>query len=87
MQAFTIYLILINIITFFVYGNDKRRARREQWRIPERTLITLALLGGSAGALAGMYFFHHKTKKRRFRLGIPIILICQAALIIFSYSR
>ena len=74
-----IYLILVNLFTFAVYGIDKNRAKHHAWRIPENTLIFLALIGGSVGALAGMYTFHHKTRKTKFKIGIPLILICQIA--------
>ena len=69
------YLALINAITFAVYGADKRRARKDRWRVPERTLFLLAVLGGSLGALLGMHVFHHKTKHWYFRLFIPLILL------------
>ena len=73
------YLVLINVITFAVYGADKRRARKDRWRVPERTLFLLAVLGGSLGALLGMHVFHHKTKHWYFRLLIPLILLLQIA--------
>lgn len=56
---------------------DKQKAKKRRWRIPEATLLTVAALGGSLGSLAGMYLFHHKTRKPRFNLGIPMILIAQ----------
>lgn len=61
---------------------DKQRARKNLWRIPERTLLTAAVLGGSIGGLAGMYLFRHKTKHLKFTLGIPLILAIQAGLIL-----
>ena len=70
--ALAIYLILINLIAFISYGLDKRRAKRGAWRIPERTLILLAAVGGSIGAYAGMRVFHHKTKHRLFAISAPI---------------
>lgn len=69
------YLLIVNIVTFFVYGLDKRKARRKRWRIPERTLLGLAALGGALGAAAGMGVFHHKTRKPAFRWGVPALLI------------
>ena len=81
MRTETVYFIFINIITFIIYGIDKNRARRGAWRIPEKTLIGLAAAGGSIGALAGMSFFHHKTRKPLFKFGIPAILIVEAAVI------
>ena len=73
------YLVLMNLVTFWVYGADKRRARRGRWRVPERTLFLLPLLGGSIGALAGMRVFHHKTRHWYFRWGIPAIFLLQLA--------
>lgn len=74
------YILLMNIITFLLFGEDKRRARQQKWRISEQTLLVLALLGGAVGALAGMYTFHHKTRKWKFRIGVPVILILQIVL-------
>ena len=79
MKPEIIYLIIINIITFITYGIDKAKARKGAWRIPEKTLIGLAVAGGSIGAMAGMSFFHHKTRKPLFKIGIPVILIIEAA--------
>lgn len=78
---FYIYLAVINIITFWVYGEDKRRAQKGRWRIGERTLLILAFLGGSVGALMGMYVFRHKTKKVLFRIGIPCIILFHVAVL------
>ena len=75
-----IYLVAINVVTFVVYGIDKYKAVRSKWRIPESTLIGLAVVGGSIGAWLGMKFWHHKTLHAKFRFGIPIILIAQVAL-------
>ncbi|MGN0405960.1 MAG: DUF1294 domain-containing protein [Bariatricus sp.] len=80
-NEFVLYLIGINILTFCVYGIDKRRAIRKQWRISEKMLFFLALIGGSIGALAGMQMFRHKTKHVKFKLGIPAILIVQAGIL------
>ena len=79
------YLCLINITTLIVYGIDKNRAKREKYRISEKTLIILAAVGGSIGAAAGMRIFHHKTKKPKFFIGIPVILILQIGLIAVVY--
>ncbi len=68
----------MNILGFSLMGADKRKARRRQWRIPEKTLFLASLLGGSVGTLAGMYFFHHKTRHWYFVVGMPAILILQA---------
>ena len=77
------YLILINIVTCLLFGLDKRRAVRGQWRIRERTLLLLAAAGGAAGGWAGMYLFRHKTKKARFFVGIPLMLAVQIFLLFF----
>lgn len=78
-----IYLLVINVIALAVYGIDKRKAIRHAWRIPETTLIFLAVIGGSVGALLGMKIFHHKTRKPKFSIGVPVILILQIALVVF----
>lgn len=70
-----IYLAMINIITFFVYGVDKQKARKHQFRISERTLFLWAFIGGSFGAFFAMRFFHHKTKHPKFQIGIPLIFV------------
>ena len=81
------YLIGINVLTFLLYGIDKWRAQRDRWRIPEDTLIWLAIVGGSIGALLGMYLFRHKTRHRKFTIGIPVILAVQVALAYFLLPR
>lgn len=80
--AVSIYIILINLIAFVVFGIDKRKARKGQWRVPESTLFILAIIGGSIGALLGMLVFRHKTKHRKFTIGIPLILALQIALLV-----
>lgn len=77
------YLLVTNLLGFILMGIDKRKARKRLWRIPEATLFIIALIGGSIGSLAGMYFFHHKTRHWYFVYGMPFILICQIALFIF----
>lgn len=71
------YLICVNMLAFTLFGMDKSRAVRRQWRIPEKTLLLTALIGGSLGAEAGMLCFRHKTKHARFRIGIPAVIIVQ----------
>lgn len=82
-----VWLAVINLLTFIVYGADKRRARRGKWRVPEKTLFLLPLLGGSIGALLGMRVFHHKTKHWYFVWGIPAILLAQIALAVWIYTK
>ena len=83
----TIYLIAINIANFFVYGIDKRKARRSKWRSPESTLLTLAVLGGSIGAFIGMRTWHHKTMHNKFKYGVPLIINLQVVLAVYIYIR
>ena len=82
-QAVLIYLIAINLLTFLVYGIDKCKAKRSAWRIPEATLLGLAIIGGSIGAWLGMKVWHHKTLHKKFRFGIPLIIILQIALAVY----
>lgn len=76
-----IYLLMINIVGFAMMGIDKNRAKRGEWRIPEKTLFTCALLGGSLGTTLGMSTFRHKTKHWYFKYGMPLILVVQVLLI------
>ncbi len=85
--ALAVWLIAINLVTFAVYGADKRRARRGAWRVPEKTLFLLPLLGGSVGALLGMRVFRHKTKHWYFVWGVPAILLAQLALAVWLLYR
>ena len=77
---FYLYLAAVNAAAIILMGMDKARAKRRAWRIPEKTLFLCAILGGSAGSWIGMYLFHHKTKHWYFVLGMPLILILQAAI-------
>ena len=86
-QCLLWYLAAVNVVTFTVYGIDKRKARRGAWRIPEKTLFLLPLLGGSVGALLGMKVFRHKTKHWYFVWGIPAILLAQTALAVWLWLR
>ena len=81
------YLAVINAVTFLVYGIDKLRAKRGAWRIPEKTLFLLPIIGGSVGAIAGMKVFHHKTKHWYFKYGLPLILLLQLALVVWLKIR
>ena len=75
------YLIAVNVVTFLVYGIDKWKAKQGSWRISEATLLLLAVIGGSIGALLGMQVWHHKTMHKKFKYGLPLILLAQIALI------
>ena len=77
------YLMVINIVTFLVYGIDKIKAKQGSWRISEATLLIFAVIGGSIGALLGMQVWHHKTMHLKFKYGLPLILLAQIALIYF----
>ena len=77
------YLMVINIVTFLVYGIDKIKAKQGSWRISEATLLILAVIGGSIGALLGMKIWHHKTMHKKFKYGLPLILLAQIALLFF----
>ena len=79
----TIYLLVINLIGLLIMYIDKRKAKYGRWRIPEKTLLIVALLGGSIGTMSGMYLFRHKTKKIKFTLGFPTILISEIIIIVY----
>lgn len=76
-----VYLTLINVVAFLAFGIDKLKAKKGWWRIPEATLLTLAIVGGSLGALLGMKLWHHKTLHRKFCYGIPAIIVAQLLLV------
>ena len=82
-----VYLLGINLVSFFLMGIDKSKARRRKWRIPEKTLFAFALLGGSIGSILGMRIFHHKTRHWYFVWGMPCILLAQLALagVLYQY--
>ena len=80
-NALLYYLIVITIVTFLVYGIDKWKAKQGSWRISEASLLILAVIGGSIGALLGMKVWHHKKMHKKFKYGLPLILLAQIALI------
>ena len=80
------YLLAVNIATFFLYGIDKYKAKKGKWRISEATLLTMAAIGGSIGAWAGMRLWHHKTMHKKFKYGIPLIIIMQIALVAYLHT-
>ena len=75
------YLIVINIVTWIAFGLDKWEAKSGKWRIPERTLLLLALAGGSLGALAGMIMFRHKTRKAKFFISVPVMFVVHCVIV------
>lgn len=78
-----VYLLIINLIGLLIMYIDKRKAIKESWRIPEKTLLITAILGGAIGTITGMYWFRHKTKKLKFTIGFPTILITEIIIIIY----
>nr|WP_294678458.1 DUF1294 domain-containing protein [uncultured Blautia sp.] len=74
------YLAAVNLITFTAFGIDKWKAVHKQWRIPEKTLLGLSFIGGAAGGLVAMHLFHHKTRKRKFAVGVPLMLVLHLAM-------
>ena len=81
------YLLAINIATFFLYGIDKYKARKGRWRISEATLLMMAVIGGSIGAWSGMRLWHHKTMHKKFKYGIPIIIILQVTIAVYLQTN
>ena len=82
-----IYLAFINVVAFFMYGIDKWKAKKDKWRTSEATLLWLAVIGGSIGAWMGMKMWHHKTLHKKFRYGLPLIIIMQIAVMIYLLWR
>ena len=85
MELILIYVVVINATAFLMYGIDKWNAKRERRRIPEKTLLGIAAIGGSIGAYAGMQLFHHKTRKPKFYIGIPLIFAIQLGILVYIY--
>lgn len=79
------YICAINLITFLLYGIDKIKSKRGAWRIPEAKLLLLAAIGGSVGAIIGMHLFRHKTLHKKFKYGLPLILLIQVVLLVWVY--
>ena len=87
MDIKTGYLIIVNIVSFILYGIDKYKAKRGKWRISEATLLMMAVIGGSIGAWVGMRLCHHKTMHKKFKYGIPIIIILQVVLAVYLLTN
>ena len=81
------YLLAVNITSFLLYGIDKYKAKKGRWRISEATLLLMAVIGGSIGAWVGMRIWHHKTMHKKFKYGIPIIIILQVALVVYLHTN
>lgn len=86
LEVLALYLIGANMVAFILMGIDKRKAKRQQWRIPERTFWSLAIMGNALGVIVGMKVFRHKTKHRSFVFGMPMILVIQIILLITYFS-
>lgn len=84
MKYLLAYLVIINAAGFLIMLIDKRKAQKNLWRIPERTIMSVAVCGGSIGVLLGMYAFRHKTKHLKFTIGVPVILSVQILITIFT---
>ena len=82
-----IYTAIMSLIAFAAFGLDKYKAKTKRWRISEKTLFLLALLGGGVGAYLGMKVFHHKTRHKQFAIGLPLIMIVQLGLIAFLVRK
>ena len=87
MEEIICYLLAVNIATFFLYGIDKYKAKKGKWRVSEATLLMMAVIGGSIGAWAGMRLWHHKTMHKKFKYGIPLIIIMQVALAVYLLTN
>ena len=87
MSYLAYYLLAINAVAFIMYGIDKYKAKKAKWRISEATLLLLAVLGGSIGAWMGMKVWHHKTMHKKFKYGIPAILLIQIALMAYLHMK
>ena len=87
MEEIICYLLAVNIATFLLYGIDKYKAKKSKWRISEATLLTMAAIGGSIGAWAGMRLWHHKTMHKKFKYGIPVIIMMQIALVTYQHTN
>ena len=81
------YLAAINVVTFIVYGIDKLKAKKGKWRIPEASLLLLAIIGGSIGAWCGVKVWHHKTMHKKFKYGIPLIVAIQIGLCSYLIAK
>jgi uncharacterized membrane protein YsdA (DUF1294 family) len=86
-KVIAILLLALNVITFFVYGIDKWKAKKGKWRISEATLLILAIIGGSIGAWLGIKVWHHKTMHKKFKYGVPAIIALQLIAVAAYYLR
>ena len=87
MRVILSLILIVNVLAFLLYGIDKWKAKHSRWRIPESVLLGMAVVGGSIGAWLGMRVWHHKTQHKKFRYGVPLILIVQVAAVIWILSN
>ena len=87
MDILLLYLIIMNALAFVLMLADKVKARKKAWRIPERTLLGIAAIGGSLGAFLAMQMFRHKTRHLKFTIGIPVMLVIQCLLLVIIWSK
>lgn len=87
MQNYIPYLLIINAAALLLMLQDKKNARTHRGRVPEAVLLTMAVLGGSLGATAGMLAFHHKTRKPLFSIGLPVLMLLQVGALLLSYNQ
>ena len=87
MKWVAVYLLGVNVLAFLMYGLDKMKAKKDKWRIPEKTLIMVAVIGGSIGAFLGMQTFRHKTKHFKFTIGVPVIFVLQIVAVWYIWFR
>ena len=85
MRVILSLILIVNVLAFLLYGIDKWKAKRARWRIPESVLLGLAAVGGSSGAWLGMRVWHHKTQHKKFRYGVPAILVAQIVLLVWIF--
>ncbi len=85
MKYLLIYLLIINVLGFIIMGYDKQMAKKNKWRVPEKTLFAFCIIGGSIGTILGMYLWHHKTKHWYFVFGMPAILVIQIVLAVLYF--
>jgi uncharacterized membrane protein YsdA (DUF1294 family) len=82
-----VYLVIVNLVTFVLFWHDKKRSKRNGWRVPEKTLLAFCAVGGAPGGILGMHLLHHKTKHLKFSLGVPVILLIQGGLLVIWVIR
>lgn len=85
-EILIVYLVIINLVGIFIMWSDKHKAKKGAWRIKEKTLFMVALLGGALGTTCGMFWFRHKTKHWYFKYGFSLILIAEAVLLVWVFG-